>query len=165
MNRTYILATDGTETSKKAENFVIETLDSESTELLLVTVVEDIDEEQLEAVKEDINLETLGSRRKKEAERMLQQKVDRYEEAGFSVSTEVCLGEPGEEICTLAEDVDADGIFMGRGEHSKLGQFFYGSVSHYVLLNAGTTVIVSPSSATEDTDESDVDYRASRMDR
>jgi nucleotide-binding universal stress UspA family protein len=67
----------------------------------------------------------------------------------------------------LAHRTDADGIFMGRGEHSKLGQLFYGSVSHYVLLNAKTSVIISPSGSGESNDQSDsdVDYRASRMDK
>lgn len=165
MERTYVLATDGTETSERSEDYVLETLDPEETELLLVTALEDIDEDQLDAVESDVNLETLDSKREKEAEAMLQEKANRYESAGFTVSWEVLHGDAGEEICSIARNVGAHGIFMGRGEHSKLGQLFYGSVSHYVLLNAPTSVIITPSADSETETESDVEYRASRMDK
>jgi nucleotide-binding universal stress UspA family protein len=163
MTRTYLVATDGTETSKNAEDFVLETLDPEGVELVVTMVIEDLDEDQLEAVKEDVNLETLASKRKKEYESQLRERAERYEQEGFDVRTELRDGDAGEEICRLAEEIDADGIFVGRGGHSRLGEFFYGSVSHYIILNSNRSVIVSPSGAGDD--EEETDYRVSRMDR
>lgn len=162
MSQTYLIATDGTETSKNAEDFVLEALEPEGVELVLTTVIEDLDEDQLQAIKEDVNLETLASKRKKEYEAKLQERAERYEREGFDVRTELRQGDPGEEICRLAEEIDADGIFVGRGGHSRLGEFFYGSVSHYLILNADRSVIVSPSGAGDNDEEED--YRVSRMD-
>lgn len=165
MSRTFIVATDGSETSEQSEQYVLETLDPDDTTLVLVTAIEDIDEDQLDAVKNDINLETIDSRREKKANAMLSEKANRYESEGFAVRTEVRHGNPGEEICALARDIEVDGIFMGRGNHSKLGELFYGSVSHYVLLNSETTVIITPSSRSGEDDRADVEYRASRIDK
>lgn len=162
MTQTYLVATDGTETSKNAEDYVIETLEPGNVKLVVTTIIEDLDEDQLEAVKEDVNLETLASKRKKEREAMLRERADRYEEAGFEVDTKLGQGDAGKALCELAREIDADGIFMGRGGHSRLGELFYGSVSHYVLLNADCSVIVTPSDNGK-TDEEE--YRVSRMDK
>ena len=162
MTQKYLLATDGTPVSDEAERYAKQLLDPDHAELLLATVLEDVDEEQLQASKEDINLETLDSRRQKEASNMLESRAESYREKGFDVRTEVLHGQPGEELCKLGREENVRGIFLGRGKKGQLGEWFYGSVSHYVLLNADRSVIVTPSS-TEETEEPD--YRTSRMDK
>lgn len=162
MTQKYLVATDGTSVSEGSEEYAGEILDPEETQLLLVTVLEDVDEEQLQASREDINLETLDSRRQKEANNMLESRAESYREEGFDVVTEVLHGDPGEEICRFAQERDVRGIFLGRGKKGQLGEWFYGSVSHYVLLNADRSVIVTPSS---DEEEDEPDYRVSRMDK
>ena len=52
------------------------------------------------------------------------------------------LGSPGQAICTLARDYQADAIVMGRRGHSGLGELLVGSSSNYVLHHAPCSVMI-----------------------
>lgn len=145
MVKKFLLATDGTETSKPAEKYVLETLYPDDSSLIVLTVLEPIEESDLELVDDNIDLDSLNADRQNDAEAMLDQLANRYKSEGFTVGTEVRHGKPGEEICRSAKQHDVEAIFVGRRGHTKFGELFHGSVSHYVLLNAEQTVVITPS--------------------
>lgn len=52
------------------------------------------------------------------------------------------IGEPGRNICELAQTWEADLIVMGRRGCSGLSEFLLGSVSNYVLHHASCSVLI-----------------------
>lgn len=54
-----------------------------------------------------------------------------------------CVGSPATEILTEAEEWRADLIVVGAHGHTALGEFFFGSVSHKIVMEAHCTVRVS----------------------
>jgi nucleotide-binding universal stress UspA family protein len=54
-----------------------------------------------------------------------------------------CIGSPATEILTEAEEWRADLIVVGAHGHTALGRFFFGSVSHKILVEAHCSVRVS----------------------
>lgn len=62
--------------------------------------------------------------------------------AGVTTEFTQNLGSPGQAICVLARDYQADAIVMGRRGHSRLNELMLGSVSSYVLHHAPCSVVV-----------------------
>jgi nucleotide-binding universal stress UspA family protein len=60
------------------------------------------------------------------------------------IPTDHCLvyGDPGKQICQMADDWKADTIVIGRRGHSGLKELWLGSVCNYVLHHAFCTVLV-----------------------
>jgi nucleotide-binding universal stress UspA family protein len=54
-----------------------------------------------------------------------------------------CVGSPATEILNEAEEWNADLIVVGSHGHTALGKFFFGSVSHKIVMEAHCTVRVS----------------------
>lgn len=144
MTQNYLLATDGSETSKGSEEYVSRILDPEKATIHLVYVVELFDKDKISEISLSFDVDELQRRHEEKAREILDPRAERLEELGFDVKTEIIHGQPGPEICRRAEELDVDGIFIGRGRHSQLGEIFYGSVSHYVILKAKTSVIITP---------------------
>ncbi|WP_299487054.1 universal stress protein [Acaryochloris sp. IP29b_bin.137] len=67
---------------------------------------------------------------------------------GVPVTCEAVFGEPGYQICALANEWQVDVIAMGRQGHSGLAELFLGSVSNYVLHHAPCSVLVVQGNAT-----------------
>lgn len=61
-----------------------------------------------------------------------------------SISTEwtQAVGDPGRQICQVAQDWPADLIVIGRHNRSGLSELWIGSVSNYVMHHAKCSVIV-----------------------
>lgn len=144
MGRTYLFATDGTESSDASAEYIEELLAPEETEIHVMKVIDLFDEDKLSEISFTIDSRELQSRHEEKALEEIRPQAERLEEAGFETNVEVLHGNPGQEICRRAEELDVNGIFMGRGEHSQLGEMFYGSVSHHVILRSRKSVIVTP---------------------
>ncbi len=72
---------------------------------------------------------------------MLQSKVDAAKEVGLnSIDFTQVRGNPGREVCKLAEQWNANLIVMGRRGHSVFSELLLGSVSNYVLHRAHCSV-------------------------
>lgn len=140
----YLLATDGTEASRGSEEYVSKILDPDGTTIHLLHVVETFDREELSEISLSLDLDELEKRHAKKGEEVLKPVARRLEDEGFTTKTEVVHGHSGDEICQRAKELDVDGIFVGRGQHSRLGEMFLGSVSRYVVLRADRSVIVTP---------------------
>lgn len=77
--------------------------------------------------------------------RSLQQQVT---DQGLSCEVECALGNPGDRICDLAQDWQADLIVMGRRDHSGLEEVLLGSTSNHVLHHAHCTLLTVQDSQT-----------------
>lgn len=69
----------------------------------------------------------------------LQQKA---EEKGIQAESTYLIGNPGEEICKLAREWQADIVVMGRRGLSGFSEILFGSVSNYVLHHSPCAVLV-----------------------
>lgn len=65
------------------------------------------------------------------------------EEAGIDVETRGAAGDTAETVLRVAEEVDADGIFVGGPKRSPAGKALFGSVTQEIVLNAGRPVTVT----------------------
>lgn len=61
---------------------------------------------------------------------------------GLTVESDYSYGDPGQKICALAKEWEADLIVVGRRGRSGLSELFLGSVSNYVIHHAPCSVLV-----------------------
>ncbi|MEM1167613.1 MAG: universal stress protein [Cyanobacteria bacterium P01_H01_bin.35] len=78
----------------------------------------------------------------KECLQMLQSKETEARNVGFQAEFTQVRGNPGREICKLAQEWSANLIVMGRRGHSVLSELVLGSVSNYVIHRAHCSVHV-----------------------
>lgn len=71
---------------------------------------------------------------------MLKSKADKAKELGFNTEFTQLRGNPGRELCKLAQKWNADLIIMGRRGHSVFNELLLGSVSNYVIHRAHCSV-------------------------
>src|SRR5438046_6828083 len=64
--------------------------------------------------------EELLEEEKKRAQEVLDEGIAQLHAKGFSVTGHLAVGEPVEEICRLASDIDADVILVGHSQKASL---------------------------------------------
>jgi nucleotide-binding universal stress UspA family protein len=64
------------------------------------------------------------------------------EAAGVGVTTRLATGDPAEQICTYAEEIDARLIAIGRRGYGTVASLLLGSVSNAVIQHAPCPVLV-----------------------
>ncbi|WP_017317636.1 universal stress protein [Mastigocladopsis repens] len=72
---------------------------------------------------------------------MLRSFAEQANKAGVITEFSQNLGDPGQVICEVARNWQADLIIVGRRGRRGLSEFFLGSVSNYVLHNASCSVL------------------------
>lgn len=65
---------------------------------------------------------------------------DALDEAGVDFTWHGTIGEKGEEVVSLAEDLDVDLIIVGGRKRSPAGKAVFGSTAQEILLNAPAPV-------------------------
>lgn len=65
------------------------------------------------------------------------------EDAGVTVELRGEVGDSGDRILDVADEIDADVIVMGGPTQSPIGKVVFGSVGQYVLLNADRPVTMT----------------------
>lgn len=140
MTSTILLATDGSDPSRQAEDFVIEHFTPEGHRLHVVHVIPEMPHPYASA---DVNAQ-VQTRLIEGAEELLDQVRERLEETGFDVATEVLYGDPGEKITDAADEFGADVVVMGRRGRGTVGELMLGSVSRYVIHHTHRPVMVVP---------------------
>lgn len=75
-------------------------------------------------------------------EKIQAEAVEKVRRANISVQSALKQGKPGPVLIQMAEDIKADLIIIGSHNRGSMGQFFLGSVSNYVLHNAGCPVFI-----------------------
>lgn len=73
---------------------------------------------------------------------ILQAQAEEAELAGISVETTQKAGAPGETICEVAKEWQADLILLGSRGRAGLSEWLLGSVSNYVMHHAPCSVLV-----------------------
>ena len=76
------------------------------------------------------------------AEATLGDAVTRAAEAGVSLRTHLTTGDPAEQICRYAEEIDARLIAIGTRGHGTVASLLLGSVSNAVIRGASCPVLV-----------------------
>ncbi|WP_160133520.1 universal stress protein [Halococcus salsus] len=134
MIETVVVATDGSASVERAVSVALDLADRfEATVHALYVVDED-----------DIAEESVDQR--EEAREALTDRGDDSlaavrERAGREVVTEVRVGRPADEICTYADESDADVVAMGtRGRHGEY-RFLLGSVAEAVVDSCPVPVL------------------------
>lgn len=61
------------------------------------------------------------------------------------------IGNPGVEICQVAQQWNADLVILGRHDQPAIAEFFTGSVSNYVIHHANCSVLVVKNQEPENT--------------
>lgn len=138
--RTYLLATDGSDPASRALNYLLDTARREDS----ITLVHVIPNPAEGFLGHDYDSNVAEARLREAAESVTDPVETRLVEAGFETDTVVLMGNTGEEICGLAEDMDVDTIVMGRRGKNAVSELLLGSVSHYVVHHAPCAVTVVP---------------------
>lgn len=88
--------------------------------------------------------EELIEEEKTRAQEILNEGISQLEERGFSVTGHLSVGEPVEEICRLAMEIQADLIIVGHAQKTKFGtRWWRGSVGKSLLDHAPCGVLVA----------------------
>jgi nucleotide-binding universal stress UspA family protein len=143
-----LLPTDGSESARKAVEFVIRLLKGTSCRVVLLSVVEEpayaafwsdglVAPEVLLPPPDELREEL-----DKRAEKMLQDSLKPLRDAGIEVQSKVRFGNPATEILQESEEGAFDMIAMGSHGRGALGTFLMGSVSHKVAQHAKCPVLI-----------------------
>ncbi len=135
----YLLAVDGSEASRQAEDILVQYLQPETPKLLILNIIEKEPNPMADPEsRADMQTEMI-----ERAESLLEGVQNRLEKKGFHVETSVEHGHPGTMICKRAEERDVEGIFMGRRGMGAAGELLMGSVSQHVIHHAPCPVTLA----------------------
>ncbi len=81
---------------------------------------------------------------KKRAQETLDEGVAQYRERGIAVTGHLAVGEPVEEICRLAKEIDADLIVIGHEQNASFAKRWWGgSVGKSIIDQAPCNVFIA----------------------
>ncbi|MBI5017784.1 MAG: universal stress protein [Deltaproteobacteria bacterium] len=136
-----LVATDGSEFSRKTAEFVVRMGRVLELEIELTQVV---DMHRVEyKMLSDLYVDMIREGAKDAAERILQREVAFYEEQGMTVSPRVLFGSPGPALCDAVASDDFGLLVLGRkGQGGDIQDLLFGSVSNYTVHHAKKPVLV-----------------------
>lgn len=151
-NTTYLLATDGSEPARNAEDYLVRTADPDRDKIIVLSVYDpSIVMGGYEFTSEErtgiLDTERLLSEIELKTDEQVSACENRLAEAGFNVETDVLRGNPGVGICTFAKERDVDAVVMGRSGAGAVTEILLGSVSSYVVHHTDRPVVLVPGSA------------------
>lgn len=139
MGRLFLLPADGSDEARDAEEILHDLADA-GDEVIVLNVMPDMPAENVVAKYDPIDFNEEFS---KESLDILNAVSNRLREEGLTVETRKTKGSPGEVVCDLAENLDADYVVMGRRGRGAASELLLGSVSRHVIHNADAPVLVS----------------------
>lgn len=145
----YLVATDGSPASSAALDEALELASATSAELTVITVWRALQGDfglsypPASALGEILDAERLH------AEATLADAAERAREAGVTAHTYLTTGDPVERICAHAVEVDARLIVIGTRGHGTVTSLLLGSVSHGVIRQALSPVLVVHAAETD----------------
>ncbi|MEW6183286.1 MAG: universal stress protein [Bacillota bacterium] len=137
--RKILLATDGSETSKKAAAFAAGLIEGVSdlviTVITVITVPKSYYSRRLywAAKERPSEAEEIKKLFLEEAQRILQETTGILSRRGIKTNTVVREGDPAEEIVKCAQEIGANHIVMGTRGMGNVMEFFLGSVARKVV--------------------------------
>ncbi|MHB0867714.1 MAG: universal stress protein [Thermoleophilia bacterium] len=155
MVKKILVATDGSERAEKAAGLAIELAQACGAEFFIVSVVDsgsprsamDIDPDALEEIKEDNNfsdVEKIIDEKKAPEWQNCARVSESAHAANLTVTCDVRMGNPAEEIIAFAREKSADLIVLGSHGRSQLGTAVMGSVTTAILHKGDLPVLVVP---------------------
>ena len=129
---TILIASDGSESSLRACRYVVQHHRPESSVVLLATLAHDQERRDSPAQEQE---------HARAVERMTSAARAMLADAGIPVTVEIGYGNPGPTIVDSATRHDVETIVLGR-KGAGLTKAVLGSVSDYVVKNAGRSVVV-----------------------
>lgn len=141
-----IVASDGTEAARNALQYVESLLHPDKHRLVALRVIEPPSQKPWQANIGEYDTQEVLDSMVMEARTQLDSDFRQLESDGFEVERKVLQGKPQITICDTAEETNALGIIMGRGEFDDRQEVLLGSVSNYVAHNASCPVSVVPRS-------------------
>ena len=149
--RRIALATDGSEASAKALNFVLSTFQpdrsacSDGRTPVHVSVIHVVARRPLAPITIGSTVPWVEYRERKENEtgrKLLERSMQKLIDAGFTAEPLCQTGNPAEEIMNVATKHQADLIVMGAKGMTAIDRFLLGSVSTRVMQHATASVLV-----------------------
>lgn len=138
--RKILLATDGSESARKAADAVIELARLSGAKVYAVCV---IDRSIYSSVPEDLEWEeAMYAQFRELGEEAVSYVEKAAEDSGLQVESTLLEGHPAEKILDFAEKQDADMIVIGSLGKTDIERFLLGSVSEKVVRNAKIPVLV-----------------------
>lgn len=142
MGRNAVLAVDGSEAAQNAVDYVRNAFEAEEYKVFVATVVPkvpDYMDRTLESHQDDVTDTLSGA-----GEEYTQDVVAELEASGFRATPLILQGHPGEELCRVCEERDADVAVMGRRGLGAVEELLLGSVSQFVVHHAPCPVTLVP---------------------
>lgn len=141
MFKKILVATDGSEGSKKAIHTTVKLLEGASdTKVTLITVAQPVPI-SLYADLQALNIDPIALS-ENQAREQLEEDAAPFKDAGISFETVVAVGDPGTEICREAQEGGYDLVVVGSRGRNQFAEIVLGSVSSRVLHHAGIPVLV-----------------------
>jgi nucleotide-binding universal stress UspA family protein len=138
---TILLATDGSPSAEQATAAAIELAVERDAELAIVTAwqipISAFGYSMYTAVPE------LAESERKAAEQALRAAAEAAEAAGLEPRALLTSGEPSQQICAVADELEADLIVIGAHGWNPLERLLLGSISTRVLHHARCPVLVA----------------------
>ncbi|HIH44306.1 MAG TPA: universal stress protein [Candidatus Methanoperedenaceae archaeon] len=139
MIKKVMVATDGSEYTKKAVKYGIEIAKLSDSKLYAIYVV---DTAAFASIPMDSAWESMYGLLKQEGDDATKQVADAAADSGIEVERLVVEGHPADEIVNAAEDNSVDMIVMGTLGKSGLERFLLGSVAEKVMRISKIPVMV-----------------------
>ena len=139
--RNILIATDGSEYTKKAVDHGIELANNNGAKIHAIYV---IDTSAYGSIPLSAPMEYAYSLLRQEGDMAIKYVTDRAEAAGLEAEGIIVQGHPAEEIIKYAEENSIDLIVMGTLGKSGLDRFLLGSVADKVIRNSKIPVIAVP---------------------
>ncbi|VVB94414.1 Universal stress protein [uncultured archaeon] len=139
--RKILIATDGSEYTKKAVDYGIDIADNTGAKLHVIYVV---DTTSYGSIPLSALMEYAYSILRQEGDMAIKYVTDRAEAAGLEAEGIIAEGHPADEIIKYAEKNSIDLIVMGTLGKSGLDRFLLGSVADKVIRNSRIPVIAVP---------------------
>ncbi len=136
-----LIATDGSEYTKKAVDYGIDFADNTGAKLYAIYV---IDTGAYKSIPLSAPLEYAFSLLRQEGDMAIKYVADRAEAAGLEVEGIIVEGHPADEIIKYAEQNSMDLIVIGTLGKSGLDRFLLGSVADKIIRNSRIPIIAVP---------------------
>jgi nucleotide-binding universal stress UspA family protein len=137
--RNIVIATDGSENSKRAISYGIEIAKLSGATVHALYVVDTV---YFSSIPMDAGWETMYETLRGEGEKAISEVKERGEIAGVEVREVLLEGHPSNEIINFADNNNADLIVVGTLGKTGLDRFLMGSVAEKVVRGSKVPVLV-----------------------